>query len=110
MAKGVVLITRFISIVAALAVTVAVVCFPRLVAIDMHAVPHGWLVCLLLGMSFAYVHGFGFIPENKTLKILFSPLVALAPDDRRSHDDLALISIPLQKPMHLHLSGMNTIG
>jgi putative cyd operon protein ybgE len=42
----------------------------------MHAVPHGWLVCLLLGMSFAYVHGFGFIPENKTLKILFSPLVA----------------------------------
>ena len=27
-------------------------------------------------MSFAYVHGFGFIPENKTLKILFSPLVA----------------------------------
>ena len=70
MAKGVVIITRFISIV------VAVVCFPRLVAIDMHAVPHGWLVCLLLGMSFAYVHGFGFIPENKTLKILFSPLVA----------------------------------
>ncbi len=76
MAKGVVIITRFISIVTALAVTVAVVCFPRLVAIDMHAVPHGWLVCLLLGMSFAYVHGFGFIPENKTLKILFSPLVA----------------------------------
>ena len=33
MAKGVVIITRFISIVAALAVTVAVVCFPRLVAI-----------------------------------------------------------------------------
>ena len=91
MAKSVVVITRFISIVAALArpntysltgavaalaVTVAVVCFPRLVAIDMHAVPHGWLVCLLLGMSFAYVHGFGFIPENKTLKILFSPIAA----------------------------------
>ena len=76
MAKSVVVITRFISIVAALAVTVAVVCFPRLVAIDMHAVPHGWLVCLLLGMSFAYVRGFGFIPENKTLKILFSPIIA----------------------------------
>ena len=76
MAKSVVVITRFISIVAALAVTVAVVCFPRLVAIDMHAVPHGWLVCLLLGMSFAYVHGFGFIPETTTLKFLFSPLIA----------------------------------
>lgn len=76
MSKAVSLFSRCLSIVAALAVTVVVVCFPRLVAIDMHAVPHGWLVCLLLGMSFCYVHGFGFIPENKTLRIVFSPLVA----------------------------------
>ena len=76
MSKAVSLFSRCLSIVAALAVTVVVVCFPRLVAIDMHAVPHGWLVCLLLGMCFCYVHGFGFIPENKTLRIVFSPLVA----------------------------------
>lgn len=76
MSKGVLLLTRSISIVAALAVTVAVVCYPRWVAIDMHAVPHGWLVCLLVGMSFSYVHGLGFIPESKTLKVLFSPIVA----------------------------------
>lgn len=76
MSKAVSFFSRCLSIVAALAVTVVVVCFPRLVAIDMHAVPHGWLVCLLLGMSFCYVHGFGFIPENKTLRIVFSPLVA----------------------------------
>lgn len=76
MSNGLSLLARIISIVAATAVTVGVVCFPRIVAVDMHAVPHGWLVCLLLGMSFGYVHGFGFIPENKTLRVLFSPLCA----------------------------------
>lgn len=76
MSKGLSLLTRVISIVAAAAVTVAVVCFPRIVAVDMHNVPHGWLVCLLFGMSFAYVHGFGYIPDQKSLKILFSPLCA----------------------------------
>ena len=76
MSKAFSLFSRCLSIVAALAVTVVVVCFPRLVAIDMHAVPHAWLVCLLLGMSFCYVLGFAFIPENKTLRIVFSPLVA----------------------------------
>lgn len=76
MSNGLSLLARIISIVAAIAVTVGVVCFPRIVAADMHAVPHGWLVCLLLGMSFSYVHGFGFIPDNKTLRLLFSPLCA----------------------------------
>ena len=76
MSKRLSLLMRTISIVAAAAVTVGVVCFPRIIAVDMHNVPHGWLVCLLLGMSFTYVHGFGFIPENKTLKTLFSPLCA----------------------------------
>lgn len=76
MSKGVLLFARALSIVAALAVTVVIVCFPRLVAVDMHSVPHGWLVCLLAGMSFSYVYGFGFIPENKTLRILFSPVIA----------------------------------
>ena len=42
----------------------------------MNTVPHGWLVCLLLGMSAAYVHGFGFVPENRYLKFFFSPVAA----------------------------------
>lgn len=69
-------LTRIISIVAAFAVTVAIVCFPRWIAVDMNTVPHGWLVCLLLGMSAAYVHGFGFVPDNRYLKFLFSPIAA----------------------------------
>ena len=76
MSKRLSLLMRTISIVAAAAVTVGVVCFPRIIAVDMHNVPHGWLVCLLAGMSFSYVYGFGFIPENKTLRILFSPVIA----------------------------------
>ena len=76
MSKGLSLLMRTISIVAAAAVTVGVVCFPRLIAVDMHTVPHGWLVCLLLGMSFSYVHAFGFVANNRYLRILFSPIVA----------------------------------
>ena len=67
---------RFISIVAAIAVTVGVTLYPRAIALDMHSVPHGWLVCLLMGMSAAYVYGFGFVPQHPILKIIFSPIVA----------------------------------
>ena len=41
MSRGVLFLTRVLSIVAALAVTVVVVCFPRLIAVDMHKVMSG---------------------------------------------------------------------
>ena len=50
--------------------------YPRLVAEDSASVPHGFLVVLLMGMSAAWVHGFGFVPENHILRVLFSPVVA----------------------------------
>lgn len=31
---------------------------------------------MLMGMSSAWVHGFGFVPEHRLLRIVFSPLVA----------------------------------
>ncbi|MBO7173070.1 MAG: cyd operon YbgE family protein [Burkholderiaceae bacterium] len=67
---------RAVSLTAALAITATVLIFPRLIALDMHTVPHGWLVLLMFGMSFCYVHGLGFIPENRYLKTIFSPIVA----------------------------------
>ncbi|MBR5459133.1 MAG: cyd operon YbgE family protein [Burkholderiaceae bacterium] len=67
---------RAVSLTAALAITVTVLVFPRLIALDMHTVPHGWLVLLMFGMSFGYVHGIGFVPQNKYLKTLFSPIIA----------------------------------
>lgn len=76
MSRLVIYFARAVSFIAALAVTVTVLVFPRLIALDMHTVPHGWLVVLMLGMSFGYVHGIGFIPKNPILKTLFSPVVA----------------------------------
>ena len=70
------LLARAISLVAASAVTIGVVLYPRAIATDMHSVPHGWLVCLMIGMSAAYVHGFGFIPKHPILKRFFSPWIA----------------------------------
>lgn len=70
------ILTRTISLVAAFAVTIGVVLYPRAIATDMHSVPHGWLVCLMIGMSAAYVHGFGFTPQHPLLKRFFSPWVA----------------------------------
>ncbi|MBQ5766622.1 MAG: cytochrome bd biosynthesis protein, partial [Burkholderiaceae bacterium] len=30
----------------------------------------------MLGMSFGYVHGIGFVPQNRILQKVFSPIVA----------------------------------
>ena len=68
--------TRAVSLLAALSVAAVVILYPRLVAEDSASVPHGWLVLLLMGMSAAWVHGFGFVPENRILRVLFSPIVA----------------------------------
>lgn len=69
-------LTRAVSLLAALGVAAVVILYPRLVAEDSSSVPHGWLVLLLMGMSAAWVHGFGFVPENRILRVLFSPIVA----------------------------------
>lgn len=70
------LLARAVSFMAALTITVTVLIFPRMIALDMHSVPHGWLVLLMLGMSFGYVHGFGFVPQNRYLQTIFSPVIA----------------------------------
>ena len=76
MNRGMIAMARAVSLTAALAITVTVLVFPRLIALDMHTVPHGWLILLMFGMSFGYVHGIGFVPQNKYLKTLFSPIIA----------------------------------
>ena len=76
MNRGMIAMARAVSLTAALAITVTVLVFPRLIALDMHTVPHGWLVLLMFGMSFGYVHGIGFVPQNKYLQTLFSPIIA----------------------------------
>lgn len=69
-------LARAASLIAAAVIVAVIVLYPRLVAEDSSSVPHGFLALLLMGMSAAWVHGFGFIPEHRVLRILFSPLVA----------------------------------
>lgn len=69
-------LARAVSLLAACAIVAVIVLYPRLIAETAKDVPHGFLVLLLIGMSCAWVHGFGFIAQNRILKIAFSPLVA----------------------------------
>ncbi|MBO5658298.1 MAG: cyd operon YbgE family protein [Duodenibacillus sp.] len=67
---------RVISILMAAAVVAIIVLYPRMIANTGAEVPHGFLAILMIGMSFAWVHGFGFIPHNSVLKRIFTPYVA----------------------------------
>lgn len=67
---------RLVSLLAAAAIVAVIVFYPRLIAQTAVDVPHGFLVLMLIGMSFAWVHGFGFVPEHRLLRPLFTPLAA----------------------------------
>ena len=67
---------RIISFLLALTVAGTIIVYPRLISTDMHSVPHGWLVGLMFGMSFCFIYGVGFVPNNRILKLIFSPLIA----------------------------------
>ena len=67
---------RVLSFLAAAAVMCITVFYPRLIAETSTSVPHGFFVLMMIGMSFCWVHGFGFIPQNRALRVCFSPVVA----------------------------------
>ena len=67
---------RVLSFLAAAAVMCITVFYPRLIAETSTSVPHGFFVLMIIGMSFCWVHGFGFIPQNRALRVCFSPVVA----------------------------------
>lgn len=69
-------LSRLISLTAAAAVVAVTVFYPRAIAVDSAHVPFGGFVLLMIGMSLAWVHGIGFVPENPWLRRLFSPLAA----------------------------------
>ncbi len=69
-------LARAASLLAAASIVAVIVLYPRLVAEDSASVPHGFLAVLMMGMSAAWVHGFGFVPQHRVLRVIFSPLVA----------------------------------
>lgn len=69
---------RAISLVAALTISVALMLFPFL----LREVPgnrlHVALPVLLIGVAGSWVHGVGYGPDNRWLRVLFGPACAWA--------------------------------
>jgi predicted membrane protein len=66
---------RRVSLLTAAAVAGLITIYPRALVNDEH-VNHGLLMLLLWGASAGFVHGVGFVPEHRVLRLLLGPLVA----------------------------------
>lgn len=67
---------RVLTAVAAAALVLLVVVYPRAFGAEASEVNHGGFVLMMLGMSVAWVSGFGFTPRNRWLAKLFTPVPA----------------------------------
>lgn len=67
---------RGISLAAAATLALAVTGYPRGLMHEGVALNHGLLSLLMWGMSAGFVHGVGFDPSNRWLRVLLGPLVA----------------------------------
>ena len=66
---------RLLSFLAATAVMILIVIYPRAIAPDSESVPHGWLDLMLFGMSLCWLYGFGFTPKRRIFRILLHPIL-----------------------------------
>ena len=65
------------TLAAAIALMLLITPMPRgLTTADGSAISHGMLSLVMWGMSAGFVHGIGFVPRNRMVRIVFSPLVA----------------------------------
>jgi cyd operon protein YbgE len=68
---------RGVSLVTAIALMLLVTLFPRaLTAEDGSPISHGVLTLIMWGMSAGFVHGVGFVPRNRVLRVLLGPVAA----------------------------------
>ena len=67
---------RFVSLASGLAISALLMLYPYALGTTMTAMLHTALPLLLVGVSGALVHGVGFRPDNRALRILFSPIGA----------------------------------
>lgn len=65
-----------LSLCIALAISVCLLIWPALAVSAAGHVDHGWLTLLMWGMAAGFVHGVGFIPRNRLLRVVFGPMVA----------------------------------
>jgi predicted membrane protein len=69
-------VARAVSLMLALAICLVILALPQLVVSADGSVDHSWLTVLMWGMAAGFVHGVGFVPHNKLLRIALGPLVA----------------------------------
>jgi predicted membrane protein len=67
---------RTVSLAAALAASLALMLFPFLLRSVPETRLHAVLPVMLLGVAGAFVHGVGFSPDNRLLRVLFGPACA----------------------------------
>lgn len=70
---------RGVSLAAALGLMILITLLPRaLTNADGSTVSHGVLALIMWGMSAGFVHGVGFVPHNRVLRVLLGPVAAWA--------------------------------
>jgi predicted membrane protein len=69
-------VVRAASFTAALAASLALMLFPFLLRGVPETRLHAALPLMLLGVAGAFVHGVGFLPDNRLLRFLFGPTCA----------------------------------
>jgi predicted membrane protein len=67
---------RGLSLVAAASLALSVTVYPRGLMHEGVLLNHSLLTLLMLGMSAGFVHGVGFDPDNRWIRLLLGPLVA----------------------------------
>jgi len=68
---------RALSLLAAFGLMLLVTLLPRgLTVEDGSPLGHGVLAPIMWGMSAGFVHGVGFVPRNRILRVLLGPVVA----------------------------------
>jgi predicted membrane protein len=77
-ATGVVRVFQTASFITALAASVALMLFPFLLRHVQETRLHSALPIMLLGVAGSFIHGIGYTPDNRLLRILFGPACAWA--------------------------------
>jgi predicted membrane protein len=66
-----------ISLAAALVLMALATLLPRgLATADGSPINHGVLMLIMWGMSAGFVHGVGFVPRNRVLRVALGPVIA----------------------------------
>jgi predicted membrane protein len=67
---------RAVSLAGGLVIAGTLFIYPRILGPHLGAMEHSALPLMLLGVSGAFVYGFGFQPESKAVRVLFGPTAA----------------------------------